>query len=106
MAQAMKCRAVANSTQTPRCEVFGEVCSSGQTYSFSPSRMSHLGNKESNLQMRHKRRRHGSLVGLEQYALDYSCRVVCPLAPRRGHILHTRRIHPHPSAGSSGHLRN
>jgi uncharacterized membrane protein len=38
--------------------------------------------------------------------LDNFRRFVCALAPRRGHLLHTRRIHPLPSARGSGHLRN
>jgi hypothetical protein len=68
--------------------------------------MSHPGNHKSDLQVRHQRHRHGSLVRLEQYALDNSRGDVCPLAPRRGHILHTWGIHSRASARGSGHLYN
>lgn len=73
---------------------------------FKMSTMSHPGEYRSCYRGAQKSRERGFLVRWEEHALDNSRRDVCPLAPGHGHVLHTRRIHPRPSARRFDHLCN
>jgi len=61
VAEPFQGRTFGISRRSSHSEIFWKVCSSGQTYHFRPSSMSHLGKGQSEFQMRYKRCRYGFL---------------------------------------------